>query len=62
MARSLTSLGKLALAEGDADQARGCWERSLAILEDIGVPEAAEVSVLLDDLADGRRIERTPEL
>jgi hypothetical protein len=33
---------------GDATAARSCWQEALALLADIGAPDAAQVRTLLD--------------
>jgi hypothetical protein len=47
LARCLRELGQVSANLGDLAQARAHWQRALAIFEELGVPEAAEVRALL---------------
>jgi len=42
------TLGQALHRAGDAATARSCWQEALALLSDIGTPEAGQVRSLLD--------------
>jgi tetratricopeptide (TPR) repeat protein len=52
----LTHLGESHRAVGDAAAARRAWEQALAIVTDLGLPEAADLSARLDDVAPVRLV------
>ena len=49
-ARALVALGHGLHRAGDATAARSCWQEALALLADIGAPDAAQVRTLLDTI------------
>jgi predicted negative regulator of RcsB-dependent stress response len=49
-ARVLGHIGDAHMAAGDRDAARAAWRDALAILHELGHPDAAAVRVKLDDL------------
>jgi hypothetical protein len=49
---SLRGLGAALRQTGDLAGARECWQQALAILDDLGHPEADEVRSQLSELAD----------
>jgi hypothetical protein len=47
-ARTLDSLGRLLDDKGDPTGARQAWHGALAILQELGMPEATEVAAWLE--------------
>ena len=46
-ARSLTSIGDIAKILGNIDTAVECWRQALAICEELGAPQTAEINARL---------------